>query len=214
MVRPRSIEAHEKVINAAIELFAERGIETTSMDAISQASGVSKATIYNHWADKEALLLEAMLMVHGLDREPEEIDTSDVQRDLTTVLTRKPPDKYDSVRNRLTPSLIAYSAFHPEFGREWRHRVTEPPRQCIKKILRRGISRGQLSADLDIEASVALLLGPLLYAHIFNKEDPSRTPDLGPVSAATFWRAHSQARKEFIAKAGVPKPESKSKRRS
>lgn len=213
MVRPRSIEAHEKVINAAIELFAERGIETTSMDAISQASGVSKATIYNHWADKEALLLEAMLMVHGLDREPEEIDTGDVQRDLTTVLTRKPPDKYDSVRNRLTPSLIAYSAFHPEFGREWRHRVTEPPRQCIKKILRRGISRGQLSSDLDIEASVALLLGPLLYAHIFNKEDPSRAPDLGPVSAATFWRAHSQARREFIAKAGVPRPESKSKRR-
>ena len=100
MVRPRSIEAHEKVLNAALELFAERGIETTSMDSISQTSGVSKATIYNHWSDKEALLLEAMLMVHGLDREPEEIDTGDVQRDLTTVLTRKPPDKYDAVRNR------------------------------------------------------------------------------------------------------------------
>jgi len=199
MVRPRSIEAHEKVLNAALELFAERGIETTSMDAISQASGVSKATIYNHWADKEALLLEAMLMIHGLDREPEEVDTGDVERDLTWVLTRKPPDKYDTVRNRLTPTLIAYSAFHPEFGREWRHRVTEPPRQCIKKILRRGISSGKLPADLDIEASVALLLGPMLYAHIFNKEDPSRKPDLGPISAATFWRAHSQNRKERIA---------------
>jgi len=199
MVRPRSIEAHEKVLNAALELFAERGIETTSMDAISQASGVSKATIYNHWADKEALLLEAMLMIHGLNREPEEVDTGDVERDLTWVLTRKPPDKYDTVRNRLTPTLIAYSAFHPEFGREWRHRVTEPPRQCIKKILRRGISSGKLPADLDIEASVALLLGPMLYAHIFNKEDPSRKPDLGPISAATFWRAHSQNRKERIA---------------
>jgi hypothetical protein len=65
MVRPRSIEAHEKVLNAALALFAERGIEATSMDAISQASGVSKATIYNHWADKEALLLEVMLMVNG-----------------------------------------------------------------------------------------------------------------------------------------------------
>lgn len=205
MARSRSTEAHEKVLNAALELFAERGIETTSMDAISQASGVSKATIYNHWTDKEALLLEAMLMVHGLDREPEDIDSGDIQRDLTTVLTRKPPDKYDAVRNRLTPSLIAYSAFHPEFGKEWRHRVTEPPRQCIKKILGRGISRGQLPKDLDVEASVALLLGPMLYAHIFNKEDPSRAPDLGPVSAASFWRAHSQARKEFIAKAGIPK---------
>jgi len=213
MVRPRSTEAHEKVLNAALELFSERGIESTSMDAISQASGVSKATIYNHWADKEALLLEAMLMIHGLDREPEDVDTGDIQRDLTTVLTRKPPDKCDAVRNRLTPTLIAYSAFHPEFGREWRHRVTDPPRQCIKKILRRGVSSGQLPADLDIEASVALLLGPMLYAHIFSKEDPSRKPDLGPISAGAFWRAHSQNRKERIAGLGIKKPTPKSKGR-
>ena len=211
MVRPRSIEAHEKVLNAALELFAERGIDTTSMDAISQASGVSKATIYNHWTDKEALLLEAMLMVHGLDREPEDVDTGDVQRDLTWVLTRKPPDKYDAVRNKLTPSLIAYSAFHPEFGREWRHRVTEPPRQCIRKILRRGIASGQLQPDIDIEASVALLLGPMLYAHIFSKDDPSKKPDLGPISAASFWRAHSQNRKQRVTDLGIKKKTPRSK---
>ena len=211
MVRPRSAEAHEKVLNAALELFAERGIDATSMDAISQASGVSKATIYNHWTDKEALLLEAMLMIHGLDREPEDVDTGDVQRDLTWVLTRKPPDKYDAVRNRLTPSLIAYSAFHPEFGREWRHRVTEPPRQCIRKILRRGIASGQLQPDIDIEASVALLLGPMLYAHIFSKEDPTRKPDLGPLSAASFWRAHSQNRIERVADLGIRKKTPRSK---
>lgn len=206
MVRPRSIEAHEKVLNAALASFAQRGIEATSMDAIAQASGVSKATIYNHWSDKEALLLEAMLMVHGLDREPEDVDTGEVQRDLTTVLTRKPPDKYDSIRNRLTPLMIAYSGLHPEFGKAWRHRVMEPPRQCLRTILRRGISRGQLSADLDIEASIALLLGPVLYAHVFNKEEPSRALDLGPISAATFWRANQQARRSFIQKAGIPSP--------
>lgn len=205
MVRPRSIEAHEKVLNAALNLFAERGIEATSMDAISQASGVSKATIYNHWADKEALLLEVMLMVNGLDREPEDVDSGDVQRDLTTVLTRKPPDKFEHARNRLTPLLIAYAGLHPEFGRVWRHRVTDPPRQCLKRILKRGISRGLLSRDLDIDSSIALLLGPLLYAHVFHKEDPSRAPDLGPISAATFWRAHQQVRKQRLEKAGVPK---------
>ena len=107
MARSRSTEAHEKVLNAALGLFAERGIEATSMDAIAQASGVSKATIYNHWVDKEALLLEVMLMVNGLDREPEDVDTGDLQRDLTTVLTRKPPDKFDDARNRMMPTLIA-----------------------------------------------------------------------------------------------------------
>lgn len=208
MVRPRSIEAHEKVLNAALNLFAERGIEATSMDAIAQASGVSKATIYNHWSDKEALLLEVMLMVNGLDREPEDVDTGDVQRDLTTVLTRKPPDKFESARNRISTSLIAYSALHPEFGKAWRHRVMEPPRQCLKNILRRGISRGQLPRDLDMESAMALLLGPLLYAHVFHKESSTK-PDLGPVTAQTFWRAQQQIRKERIEKAGIQAPDRK-----
>jgi AcrR family transcriptional regulator len=213
MARSRSTEAHEKVLNAALALFAERGIETTSMDAIAQASGVSKATIYNHWADKEALLLEVMLMVNGLDREPEDVDTGDVQRDLTTVLMRKPPDKFDAARNRMTPSLIAYSALHPEFGKAWRHRVMEPPRQCLKKILHRGIVRRQLPPDLDLEAAMALLLGPMLYAHVFQKDRHPHAPDLGPITAQTFWRAHQQFRKDRIKEAGigVPRPKTRKK---
>jgi AcrR family transcriptional regulator len=200
MVRPRSLEAHEKVLNAALALFAERGIEATSMDSIAQASGVSKATIYNHWNDKEALLLEVMLMVNGLDREPEDVDTGDLQRDLATVLTRKPPDKFEAARNRMMPSLIAYSAIHPEFGKAWRHRVMEPPRQCLKRVLRRGISRGLLPANLDLESAMALLLGPMLYAHVFHKDQVTNAPDLGPVTAQAFWRAHSQNRKEHVTK--------------
>jgi AcrR family transcriptional regulator len=212
MVRPRSLEAHGKVLTAALTLFAERGIEATSMDAIAQVSGVSKATIYNHWDDKEALLLEVMLMVNGLDREPEDVDTGDLERDLATILTRKPPDKFDAVRNRMMPSLIAYSALHPEFGKAWRHRVMEPPRQCLKKALRRGIARGVLPQNLDLESAMALLLGPMLYAHVFHKEQPANMPDLGPLTAQAFWRAHSQAREQRIENAGIKKQRSARKK--
>lgn len=211
MARSRSTEAHEKVLNAALGLFAERGIEATSMDAIAQASGVSKATIYNHWVDKEALLLEVMLMVNGLDREPEDVDSGDLQRDLTTVLTRRPPDKFDDARNRMMPTLIAYSAVHPEFGKAWRHRVMEPPRQCLKRVLKRGISSGVLPIDLDLEAAMALLLGPMLYEHVFHKDQQANKPDLGPVTAHAFWRAYSQVREEHIEKAGIKKPNPTSK---
>jgi AcrR family transcriptional regulator len=213
MARSRSNVAHEKVLNAALGLFAERGIEATSMDAITQVSGVSKATIYNHWADKEALLLEVMLMLNGLDREPEDVDTGDLQSDLSTILTRKPPDKFDDVRNRMMPTLIAYSAVHPEFGKAWRHRVMEPPRQCLKRVLKRGISRGLLPSNLDLEAAMALLLGPMLYAHVFHKDQQANKPDLGPVTAHAFWRAYSQAREHKIEEAGIKKQPPKIRKR-
>jgi AcrR family transcriptional regulator len=198
MARSRSTEAHDKVLRAALGLFGERGIDATSMDAIAQTSGVSKATIYNHWADKEALLLEVMLMVNGLDREPEDVDSGDLCRDLTTVLTRRPPDEFDSERTRITPSLIAYSAIHPEFGKAWRHRVMEPPRECLKRILRRGVQSGELPRDLDMEAAMALLLGPMLYCHVFQKGEQPNPPDIGPKTAEAFWRAFARERRRRV----------------
>jgi AcrR family transcriptional regulator len=190
MVRTRSPEAHEKIVHAALNLFAERGIEAASMDAIARDAGVSKATVYNHWHDKEALLLEVMLYVNGLNREPEDVDTGDLQRDLATVLSRRPPGEFDEPRNRLTPTLIAYSALHPEFGAAWRSRVMDPPRQCLKKILCRAINRGQIRKDLDMELAMALLLGPMLYNHIFGKPPSEPRRDIGPDTAETFCRAH------------------------
>ncbi len=191
MVRPRSLEAHDKVINAALTLFGERGIDATSMDAIARESGVSKATIYNHWEDKEALLMEVMLYVNGLDREPEDVDTGELCRDLATVLSRRPPGQFEEARNRMMPTLIAYSAVHNEFGQAWRHRVMEPPRKCLKKILRRGMERGILVASLDLELAMALLLGPMLYRHIFDKGAPGSPEDIGQETAQAFFRAFS-----------------------
>ena len=190
MVRVRSLEAHEKVLRAALDLFGERGIDATSMDAIARESGVSKATIYNHWADKEALLLEAMLFVNGLDREPEDVDTGDIERDIATVLSRKPPDEFEAARTRMMPTLIAYSAVHVEFGKAWRHRVLEPPRQCLKKILRGGMERGMIAPSLDLELAMALLLGPMLYNHIFHQKGRGQGPEIGHEVAHAFCQAH------------------------
>ena len=211
MARTRSTEAHDKVLNAALGLFGERGIEATSMDAIAQASGVSKATIYNHWADKEALLLEVMLWVNGLTLtgDVDDVDTGDVSQDIATVLTRRPPERFEAARERITPSLIAYSATHAEFGKQWRHSVMEPPRRRLRRILERGMERGQLDPHLDIETALALLLGPMLYSHVFMREKKPAPPEFGANVAAAFWRAHSSERQRQIEKAGIKKPTGK-----
>jgi len=70
LARTRSASAHQRVLNAAVELVAERGVDATSMDAIADCSGVSKATIYKHWPDKEALMLEMMAQMAGIHARP------------------------------------------------------------------------------------------------------------------------------------------------
>jgi len=190
MARTRSVEAHDKVIQAALALFCERGIDSTSMDAIAASSGVSKATIYNHWADKEALLMEVMLYVNGANREAEEVNTGDLQRDLATVLSWRPPGELEEARVRITPMFIAYAAVHPEFGAAWRQRIMEPGRKALRQILARGIESGELPVDLDFDFGIALLMGPMLYRHILGKNSASKLEDIGPQVAEAFCRAH------------------------
>lgn len=177
------------MIQAAVRLFGERGFESTSMDAIAREAGVTKPTLYNHWADKEALMMEVMLYVNGLTKKRDDIDTGDVVEDLAWILTRRPPDEFEDVRMRMMPGLIAYSASHPEFGAAWRNNVMEPARQAIRRALQKGIKRGQLSSGLDIEISTCLLLGPMLYRHIFRGKATPEIDELGREAAEAFGRA-------------------------
>ena len=48
------------IADAALPLFLENGFKGTSIDMVVKSSGVSKATVYNHYPDKAALMLESM----------------------------------------------------------------------------------------------------------------------------------------------------------
>jgi hypothetical protein len=140
--------------------------------------------------------MEVMGFIHGLDRDREEVDTGDVCRDLSTVLTRRHPEEMEALHQRIVPALIAYSATHNEFGKAWRNRVMEPPRTAIRAILRRGIERGLLKHSLNIEHSIAMLLGPVLYVHIFPGEARLTKDDIGPAAAEAFCQAFAIEKKK------------------
>jgi AcrR family transcriptional regulator len=190
MSRGLSQRAHHKVLEAATNLFAERGIDATSVDAIAAASGVSKATVYKHWADKDALCLDVLMHVHELDEGPPELDSGDLREDLKAFLKYEPSPKKAAIQKRLMPHLIAYSARNEQFGRAWKTRVMERSRNFLRKLLRRGVDRGMLPAVLDEELGVALLLGPMMYRHIFGSSVDREWLAEGTVNS--FWKAHAR----------------------
>jgi AcrR family transcriptional regulator len=177
MARPRSAQAHADVLDAAQTLFAERGFDATSMDAIAAVSGVSKATIYKHWPDKDALCLEVMMRIHGHDGPPQDIDSGDLRTDLIAVLGHRPPARYAAVRERIIPHLMAYSARNPAFAHAWRSRALNPPRTQLLTILQRAQRRGQLPTTLDTDIAIALLFGPNLYGWILKSMENRMLPE-------------------------------------
>src|SRR5690242_12417530 len=172
MPRARSEKAHRSVVEAALQLVAARGVEATSMDAIADASGVSKATIYKHWPDKHALLLELMAELNGLHTRPS-FDTGNPRADMVAVLSYRPPE-CSELRERIAPHFMAYSARNPSFGDAWRDMVMEPPRRELRALLRKAVDKGELIPDLDDELSLSLLLGPIVYWFVFLRR---KSPD-------------------------------------
>src|SRR5262245_976503 len=190
MGRPRSARAHDQVLDAALRLFAERGIDATSMDLIAEASGVSKATIYKHWPDKDALCLEAMARLMGQDQPPPVFDSGDVRADMIAVLSYQPPQQDADLRARIMPHLLAYAARNrASFGDAWRQRVFEPPRTQLTALLERAIAQGQLPSSLDRGLAMALLLGPLLYCHVLKRMHGEAPENIAEQVVDAFWRA-------------------------
>jgi AcrR family transcriptional regulator len=167
MPRARSEEAHRKVIEAAVRLFAKEGIDGTSMDAVASASGVSKATIYKHWPDKDKLALEVLTWLYQLDDQPPIVEYKNLRGDLIAALRYRPVEHHSKERERIMPHLIAYSARNPVFGKEWRSRVLRRQCEFLERTLKSAVERGDLRPEVTLEVALALLFGPMLYRQIF-----------------------------------------------
>ncbi len=176
MVRTRSERAHGEVLEAAANLFAERGIDATSMDAIAAQSGVSKATIYKHWPDKDKLALEVLSYVHGLNEEHPVFDSPDLRADLIAQLTYDPAEDRREMKERIQPHLMAYSVRNQKFGQAWRALILDRQRSAIRGILERGVMRRQLETSLNFDTAIALLFGPILYSYIFMSPTKTTKP--------------------------------------
>ncbi len=74
----------------------------------------------------------------------------------------------------------------------WRAYVTEPGRRQAIGLMERGIALGYFPPTLDKMLGLALLIGPMMYQHIFQDTTPLPA-DLAAGVATAFWRAFAIA---------------------
>src|SRR6266849_8672826 len=59
-MQPENRSAREKILHSAVQLFAEYGYHAAPLRDIARIAGIQAASIYYHYANKEALLVEIM----------------------------------------------------------------------------------------------------------------------------------------------------------
>ena len=58
--RVRSERTRENILDAALHCYQEQGINDTAMEDVARQAGVGRATLYRHFSNQEALLMEVM----------------------------------------------------------------------------------------------------------------------------------------------------------
>jgi AcrR family transcriptional regulator len=161
MGRPRDARADRAILDTTLELIAERGVHAFRTEDVASRAAVGKGAIYRRYRSKDELVTAAVATLVG-----EEIavpDTGSTRGDLL-VLMREAVDLYSSaLPARLMPKLIAAMAEQPELARAVREGFLAGRRAALSAVLRRGVERGDLRPDLDLELALDVLGGPLFY---------------------------------------------------
>jgi AcrR family transcriptional regulator len=162
----------QELTREASRLFAERGFHGTSMDALAQALGVQKGSLYSLVGSKQELLYTTM-------RE----GATAFHAALDAVPERAPAPERVRLALRGHLRVVAEQLdVATVFTREWRylegaHReeiVAERRRyeERWRSLFREGVESGDLRTDLDVAAATLLVLSAANWAYTWL--DPDR----------------------------------------
>ncbi len=167
------------IVDAAARLFAERGYVATSFDAIAEAAGVGRATVFAHFPAKAALLKTAYDVTLVGDDEPIPLPE---RPESLAVRAERDPRRFlagyaaivTGVARRVSPIYEAIrGAAHadPEAAAVWR-KIGAERRIGGANIVASIVDRGAFRPDADRERAADLvfaLVDPGLY-HLLVRE--------------------------------------------
>ena len=171
----RFVEKAEQILEGATRVFLERGYGGASMDRVAKASGVSKQTLYSHFADKEDLftaLVERMSSRRFQDAfgsTPVKGEPKVVLRDLVRFTLKQlsaDEEYHDFVR-----LMIGESKRFPELAETFMRNVTRPNLVRLKDYL---ASSPNLEVT-DPEATAHVLLGTVVFFMLSQEIMPGKS---------------------------------------
>jgi TetR/AcrR family transcriptional repressor of mexJK operon len=174
------------ILDAATTLFLRHGYAGTSMDEIAALAGVSKQTVYTHFADKERLFSD--LVLRNTDRVDEFVDTlprllpdgDELEKDLRSLARRYITTVIQTRVLQLRRLVIAEGSQFPDLARTYYERVPERVLVALGSHLQRLAERGLLRLEdpqLAANHFAGLILWMPLDRAMFRRDEESLTTE-------------------------------------
>ena len=158
--RPRSMECHGAILDSVLELMQKEGYNAITIEGVARHAGVGKQTIYRWWGSRAELILEAFAN-HAADLVPAP-DRGTLREDLEEFITagfKRLSRDYGAIMR----GLMADAVLDPDFNKILREAFIFKRRAATRVILERGVKRGEIAKQADLELMTDMLFGPIWF---------------------------------------------------
>jgi AcrR family transcriptional regulator len=156
--RPRSEQARQAILQSTLKLLGRNGFADLTIEEVSEYAHVGKATVYRWWPNKAALIADAF--ASDTTRQLHFPDTGSVRTDMSQQM-RQLIKIFRSRRGRIVSAILAGGQSDKELIAAFRERFLMPRRREAYATLQRGIARGELCPNLDMDLFLDSLYGPI-----------------------------------------------------
>lgn len=165
-----------ELLEAALDMFVERGFAATRLDDVAMRAGVSKGTLYLYFSSKEelfkAVVRENILPMVG---EAEEL-VDQFPGAMVELFRAMMYGWWERVGNTklsgISKLVFSEAGNFPDLARFYHQEVISRGNQVFKRMLERGIARGEFRA-VNVEQVVRLMTAPILmlvmWQHAYGK---------------------------------------------
>jgi AcrR family transcriptional regulator len=150
----------QAILGATIDLLSEVGYVRVTVAEVARRAGVSKPAIYRRWAQKSQLVVEAMVTQMRTGVPP---DTGTAAGDLLALTEQLIAALTLTPLGRVLPGLVAEMAADDVLAASYRELIIGPTQMRWRSAVERGIARGELNTDTDLDFVLDALAGPLYF---------------------------------------------------
>lgn len=180
--RSRRKEARPgELLEAALDLFVEKGFAATRVDDVAARAGVSKGTLFLYFPSKEELF-KAVVRENIVGRFTEsntELETFvGTTSEVLTYCYQVWWERIGATKaSGITKLMFSEAQNFPEIAQFYQQEVILPGRALIRRILQRGMERGEFR-QMDLEYGTYIVLAPMMFLMLWNNSmGPCALPD-------------------------------------
>ena len=184
-----------ELLDAALDLFVEKGYAATRSEEVAARAGVSKGTLYLYFENKEELFKAVVRenMVRHQTEGAEEIARFEGSTpELLEYLMLEWWRRYGATKASGISKLVMSEASNfPDLARFFQEEVVTPGHAMIRSVLQRGIERGEFR-HVDMDLTVHSVLAPLLFLVTWKHSMAPCCPSSQQIDPETFIRHHTE----------------------